>query len=78
MDLLEPELKDFLKKIIQSVFIGLAWMTVNMIAGIFLGWMFVGDRLTGGNIIFYLFLVSSLILLVRFYFRIWKKKFPHG
>jgi hypothetical protein len=78
MDLLEPDLKEFLKKIIQSVFVGLGWMMVNMIAGIFLGWMFVGERLTAGNIIFYIFLIGSLILLVRFYIRIWKKKFPHG
>jgi len=78
MSLLEPELKDFLKKILQSFFAGLCWMMANMIAGIFFGLLFVRDRITTGNIIFYLFFLSSLIWLLRFYYRTWKKKFPHG
>jgi hypothetical protein len=78
MSMLEPEVKDFLKKILQSVFTGLLWMMVNMIAGIYFGWMFIYDKISVGNIIFYIFLIVSLLWLIRFYYRIWKNKFPHG
>jgi hypothetical protein len=78
MDMMEPEVKDFLKKVIQSVFLGLLWMMVNMIAGIFFGLMFINDRVSAGNIIFYIFLTLSLAGLLFFYYRTWKKKFPHG
>ncbi len=74
----EPEVRDFLKKILQSVFFGLFWMMLNMTLGIFFGWMFVGERLNAGNICFYLFAAGSLAWLVRFYYRTWKNKFPHG
>ena len=40
MSMMEPEVKDFLKKVLQSVFTGLLWMMINMIAGIYFGWMF--------------------------------------
>ena len=75
---MEPDIKDFLKKIIQSIFLGLLWMMVNMTAGIYFGLLFIQDRLSAGNILFYIFLAGSLTSLIRFYVRIWKKKFPHG
>jgi type IV secretory pathway VirB2 component (pilin) len=78
MSMMEPEVKDFLKKIVQSVFTGLLWMMINMIAGIYFGWMFIYDKISVGNIIFYVFLIVSLLWLIRFYYRTWKNKFPHG
>lgn len=78
MSMMEPEVKDFLKKVLQSVFTGLLWMMINMIAGIYFGWMFINDKFSVGNIIFYTFLIVSLLLLIRFYYKIWKQKFPHG
>ena len=78
MDMFEPDTKDFLKKIIQSVFVGLSWMFVNMTAGIYFGLLFVYDSISIGNIIFYIFFVVSLAFLVWFYYKTWKRKFPHG
>ncbi len=78
MSSMEPDVKDFLKKILQSVFIGLLWMIVNMTIGIFFGLLFVNDKVSAGNIIFYIFLAGSLAGLIWFYYRTWKKKFPHG
>jgi hypothetical protein len=75
---MEPEVKDFLKKVLQSVFIGLLWMIVNMTTGIFFGLLFINDKISIGNIIYYLFLVISLAGLIWFYYRTWKNKFPHG
>lgn len=78
MDMMEPEVKDFLKKVLQSVFTLLLWMIINMVAGIYFGLLFINDKISIGNILFYLFLIISLLWLIRFYYRIWKNKFPHG
>lgn len=75
---MEPDTKDFLKKIVQSIFLGLLWLCLNMTMGIYNGLLFFEDKITLANIFYYLFLVASLIALIRFYWIIWKKKFPHG
>lgn len=78
MDYFEPEVKDFLKRIISSLFLGLFWLILNMTFGIFFEFIFINEKISFGNIIFYLFLLLSLYFLIRFYYRTWKKKFPHG
>jgi hypothetical protein len=78
MSSMERDTKDFLKKIVQSIFLGLLWLCLNMTMGIYNGLLFFEDRITLANIFYYLFLVASLIALIRFYWVIWKKKFPHG
>ena len=75
---MEPEIRDFLKRVLLSISLGLCWTLFNMTTGIYLGWMFVKDRVRPGNILFYIFFAGSLLLLIRFYVRTWKKKFPHG
>jgi hypothetical protein len=74
----EPEAQDFLRKIVWSVFYGIAWMMVNMTFGIYFELFFVSGRLSIGNIIFYLFFLGSLFALIRFYYRTWRQRFPHG
>lgn len=78
MSKMEPEVKDFLQKIVSSLFLGLLWLIVNMTAGIYYGWLFIKDRISTGNIFYYIFLVGSLTALILFYRRTWKKKYPHG
>ena len=75
---MERDTKDFLKKIVQSIFLGLLWLCLNMTMGIYSGLLFFEDKITLANIFYYLFLVASLIALIRFYWVTWKKKFPHG
>jgi hypothetical protein len=78
MSEMEPEVKKFLQKVVSSIFLGMTWLTLNMTLGIFFGLLFVNDRLTVGNLIFYAFFLVSLYGLIRFYIRTWKEKFPHG
>ncbi len=78
MSQVEPEVKDFLKRVVLTVLFGLLWMMFNMTLGLYFELLFIDEKITVGNIIYYVFLVSSLILLIRFYYRTWKKKFPHG
>ena len=74
----EPEVRDFLKRIMFTIGAGLGWLLINMTAGIFAGWFFFNTTPTKGNIIFYVWLAVSLAFLLRFYFRLWSKQFPHG
>jgi hypothetical protein len=78
MSIIEPEVRDFLKRIVSSIFIGFFWLMLNMTLGIYFGFLFVRGKISIGNIIFYIFFLASLAFLMRFYFRTWKKKFPHG
>ncbi len=78
MSNMEPEVKDFLKKIVWSVFTGLFWLMLNMTIGIYFGLFFIDERIGIGNILCYLFLAASLAGLIWFYYRTWKKRFPHG
>jgi len=78
MSQVEPEVKDFLKRVVLTVFFGLLWMMLNMTLGLYFGLLFIDDKISVGNIIFYLFAAISLVLLIWFYYKTWKKKFPHG
>lgn len=69
----EPEVRDFLQRIMWSIFAGLVWLFTNMTAGIFSGWLFFRQSPTIGNIIFYIWLLLSLLALLWFYYRTWKK-----
>jgi hypothetical protein len=78
MSSIEPEAREFLRKIAWSVFYGIVWMMVNMTLGIYYGLLFPDDGPGIWNILYYLFFFGSLFLLVRYYFKSWKQKFPHG
>lgn len=70
---MERDVSKFLKQVVQSLTAGLVWLFINMSAGIFGGWMFFLDRPTLGNYIFYVWLIASFALLLRFYYRTWKE-----
>jgi hypothetical protein len=78
MSNIEPEVKDFLKRIVLSLFLGLTWLMVNMTLGIYFGLLFPEEKFGIGNGLFYIFLFGSLFFLIRFLLRTWKKRFPHG
>jgi len=74
----EPEVREFLQKVMFSIGAGLLWLILNMTIGIFAGWMFFQVRPTIGNYIFYAWFAGSLFLLLRFLYKIWKERYPHG
>lgn len=78
MDEKETDVSDFLKRIVWSFSAGIVWLLFNMTAGIFGGWLFFEHTPTIGNIIFYVIMLFSLAALLRFLYRTWSKKFPHG
>lgn len=74
----EPEVRDFLKRIVSSVFLGLLWLMMNMTIGIYFGLLFFEDGIHWPNVLYYIFLLITLAFLIRFYYKTWNKKFPHG
>ena len=75
---MEPEVKDFLKRIVLSLFWGLLWLFINMTLGIYFDLLPVYGRPDLGNILFYVFFAGTGVLYIFFLYRTWKKKFPHG
>ena len=72
MSSMEPEVRRFLQKIVVTISVGLLWMLINTLVGIKWGWAFFEEGVQLGNIIFYIWLIGSLTLLLRYYWKIWK------
>ena len=68
---IEPEVKNFLSKIVTSLSVGLLWLLVNSTAGIYFNFAFFVIRPSIGNYIFYAWFLVSLFFLIKFYRRIW-------
>lgn len=71
---MEPEIKAFLKKVAQTLFGGLLWMTINATVGIMFGLGFPEGSVGIENIIFYVWLILSLGLLLYWYYKMWTVK----
>lgn len=74
MSEMEPEVKHFLKKVVWTLSGALLWLTFNMFLGIYKGLAFPENHLALSNILFYLFSLITLILLLIYYFRLWKNE----
>lgn len=74
----ETDIRDFLKRIVLSLCLGLIWLLVNMTLGFYFDLLPIYGRPGIGNIIFYLFLLVSGFFYFRWLYRTWSKKFPHG
>lgn len=70
---MEPEIKAFLKKILLSLFLGFFWMTINTTLGIYFKLAFIQQRFTVGNAVFYVWLIVSAFLFLRFIIKQWSK-----
>ena len=71
---MEPEVREFLIRIVQTLSMGLLWMLVNMTAGIYFGFGFFDDKPSFANYIYYVFFLISLGLLILYFRKKWKGK----
>jgi NADH:ubiquinone oxidoreductase subunit 3 (subunit A) len=71
---MEPEAQDFLKRIVQTVSVGMLFLLLHMTFGLYLNWGFFEGSPTIGNIIYYIVFLASLAGLIYFYYRLWKGK----
>lgn len=69
---MDPEVKKYFQKIIASFSMGLLWMFSIITAGLYFKLALVERSIQWYNGAFYLFLVASLALLIRFYYRTWR------
>ena len=69
---MEPEIKEFLLKIVQSISMGMVWLLVNMSIGIYYGFAFFEDKPTLGNYIFYACFIISFVFLLLYLRKKWK------
>lgn len=69
---MEPEVKEFLIKIVQSLSMGMLWLLVNMSIGIYYGFAFFEGSPTLGNYTYYAGFIISLVLLILYLKKKWK------
>jgi hypothetical protein len=72
-DRVEPETRLFLKKIMNTLFIGLFWMFAQVIFGIFLEFGFIQNGFSITNMIYYTLLLASLAWLIYYMYKLWNK-----
>ena len=69
---MEPDVKAFLIKIMQSLSVCLLWLLINMSIGIYYGLAFFEHRPSTGNLVYYACLLGSFIFLIRYLRKKWK------
>jgi len=69
----DPEVKKYFLKILNSISMGLLWMLTMVTAGLYFQLAYAGDKPVVYTILYYIVLVTTLGLLIRYYYRIWRK-----
>ena len=67
----DPEVKRYFRKIIYSFSFGLMWLMSCVTAGLYFGFAY--KKPLVNNILFYAGLAITLFLLLRYYYRLWRK-----
>jgi len=70
---MEPGVRQYLIRILNTLAMGLLWMAVNMTAGIMYDLAFIHEHVRLGNILFYIWFVSSLGAFLWWVIRTWSK-----
>ncbi len=72
MSEMEPDVRNYLSKILSSISMTLLWMLINSTIGIGLNYAFFDGKPSMANYIFYVWFLISLGLLVRYLYKKWK------
>ena len=75
---MDPEMKVYFKKIMNSFSMWLLWMLSVFTSGLFFEWGIIKNNWKWYNLFFYLFAVISLVGLLFFFYKLWKKESPDG
>ncbi len=71
MSEMEPDVRNFLSKIISSISITLLWLLINSTIGIGLNYAFFNEKPSLGNYIFYAWFLLSFTFLARYLLKKW-------
>ncbi|PVD52067.1 hypothetical protein DC498_11815 [Terrimonas sp.] len=69
----EPDIKEFLIKILQAVTALVVWAVITMFFGLYLEWAHIHHHFNILNAIFYIWFVASFIGLIYFLYKVWKR-----
>jgi hypothetical protein len=70
---MEPEVREFFKRIVMSLSLLILWMMINLTLGIKLNFAFIETKIRWYNITFYVWLMASLTVLIWLFLKIWQK-----
>jgi ABC-type glycerol-3-phosphate transport system permease component len=70
---MEPDVRKYLRKILNSLVYGSLWLTLNVLAGLYWGYGIIDQKLSLKNILFFAWFALSLIGLLYYYYRTWRK-----
>ena len=71
---MEPDVREFLVRIMQTLSMALLWLLLNMTIGIYYGFAFFEEIPSPGNYIYYAWFLASLALLIYYCIKKWKGK----
>ncbi|HMO32778.1 MAG TPA: hypothetical protein PKE63_09630 [Lacibacter sp.] len=69
---IEPEVRDFLKRVLQTVSMGMVFLLLHMTFGLYFNWAFFEGSIRTGNVVYYVIFLASLAGLIYYYYRLWK------
>jgi membrane protein YdbS with pleckstrin-like domain len=72
---MDPEMRKYFWKIVYSFSFGLVWMLTMAMSGLYFRLAIIEVSIRWYNIVFYIVFLSTLILLIRYFFKSWKHKF---
>jgi hypothetical protein len=70
---LEPGVRTYLLRIVNTLSVGLLWLAINSTAGIMYDHAFVHEHISRGNIIFYCWFLISGTTFFWWIIRLWSK-----
>lgn len=70
---MEPEVRAYLIRIVNTISMSLLWMIINTTAGIKFGYAYWGNNFSTGNTLFYIWLTISFIAIIWYMKRLWSK-----
>ena len=74
---MEPGIREFFKRLSLSIGLCIAWMSINIVIGIKLGYAFFDTTIGLGNIVFYIWAIASFIIMLFLYKKLWEKPIEH-
>lgn len=69
---MDPEVKRYFRKIMNSFVYGLLWMLFVSTAGLYMRFGWIVREVRWYNIVFYGLALGTLLLLLRFLYKTWK------
>jgi hypothetical protein len=70
---MEPGVRQYLIRILNTLSVGLLWMVINSTLGIMYDLAFVHDHITMGNVFFYIWFLLSFSAFLWWVIRLWSK-----